>query len=132
MITEGLDSLIDEIAEKYKDQNDSGRINELKNGLRWSFEFIANSIDSGINVEVNAPKNNEPHEQPAEGDTEEVKKSKEEKNKRIEDKVKLLTSIAEAGSKTKLLPQARQERILGLPEPDLNKLDATAKKKTTK
>ena len=129
MIKDGLDALVDEIAEKYKDKNEAGRINELKNGLRWSFEFIANSIDNGINVEVNTPKNTETPEQPAEGDSEDVKKSKEEKNKQIEEKAKLLLSITESGSKTKLLPPVRQERILGLLEPDLNKLEATAKKK---
>ncbi|MFN8231156.1 MAG: hypothetical protein U0V03_09580 [Bacteroidia bacterium] len=129
MIKEGLDSLVDEIAEKYKDKNEPGRINELKNGLRMSFEFIANSIDNGINVEVNTPKNNESPEQPAEGDSEEIKKSKEEKNKQIDERKKVLATIAESGSKTKLLPSVRETRILGLPEPDLNKLDQTAKKK---
>lgn len=131
MIDEGLEKIVTEITEKYKSKNDAGRINELKIGLKKSFEFIANSIDRGIDVEVNTP---EP-EKPAdiiETDTPEQKKSKQTELVSFEKFKSEVQQIKESGSKTKYLPADRKERILGLPEPDMKLLETKTTAKEAK
>lgn len=134
MIDDGINEIVSDIIAKHGDKSDEGRLNELKNGLKKSFEFIAICIDSGIDVEVNTPDPVKP-EDINENDSEDIKDQKNQALTKYQKEKDEYNRISSLGGKTKELPESRSVRILGLPEPNLSEelsIASIEEKKTTK
>lgn len=112
-VTNEIDSILDEIMERFYSGDDSGRKNELRNAARIALLYLADRIDRGVDFEAKAP----PQEEDAESDN-----GADEPSPTDDNQTKAIETIDELGNALKGLERSSDPvlRLEDQRKPDSN------------